>query len=57
MAAWEKGDILALFAEQKDLGLRLNNLGKSVDFNSEMTLKVPAENLGFVAVNLQSQNN
>ena len=56
-AAWEKGDILALFAEQKDLGLRLNNLGKSVDFNSEMTLKVPAENLGFVAVNLQSQNN
>ncbi len=56
-AAWEKGDILALFAEQKDLGLRLNNFGKSVDFNPEMTLKVPAENLGFVAVNLQSQNN
>jgi len=48
LAAWNKGDLKTLFAQQKNFDLRIN--GNT--FNKKMTLNIKADKLGFVAADL-----
>jgi len=56
LAAWDKGDLKALFAQQKNFDLKVGGGKMTQEFNEDMAFNLAADQLGFEAADLAATN-